>query len=173
MKIYSYSPITGEYLRSLDARKSPLDDSFLIPAHTTIHSPPDFDENEVAVFGGDTWILKPDYRNKIYYDTVTRACYEITEIGVKPDATWTDKDPVAYSSWNGNEWEVDLSIWLDTVVRAQRDEKLLACDYTMMPDYPIDQNKRGEWETYRMQLRDLPATLTAVTDSIPWPPAPD
>jgi len=42
-----------------------------------------------------------------------------------------------------------------------------------MPDYPIDQNKRGEWETYRMQLRDLPATLTAVTDSVPWPSMPE
>ncbi|BCS94881.1 hypothetical protein DSLASN_05130 [Desulfoluna limicola] len=73
---------------------------------------------------------------------------------------------------NDNEWIEDFERWINMAVRVQRDLKLEACDYIMMPDYPIDQSKRSEWEEYRKQLRDLPGTLTAVVEQIPWPLSP-
>lgn len=73
---------------------------------------------------------------------------------------------------NNNEWVEDLKLWLDTKVRPERDRRLVTCDYLMMPDYPIDADRKAAWETYRTQLRDLPTTLTTVADPIPWPLVP-
>lgn len=120
------------------------------------------------------------------YDSIIR-----TSDGVCIPCAKGNIDYMAYQQWiaDGNtpipaqpspchllnehdEWILDLNNWLDTVVRPDRDRRLKACDYLMMPDYPIDPSKRAVWEAYRAQLRDLPATLTAVTDSVAWPPSP-
>ena len=69
-------------------------------------------------------------------------------------------------------WAISLQLWLNTLVRPERNLRLAKCDYLLIPDNPIDAEKRNEWKTYRTLLRDLPATLTSVTDSIPWPPMP-
>jgi len=181
--IYNAEKNTGEYLQGQDysPRQNPMwapethspDDRWLYNPKTSSLQPPlETSEHEVAILENGEWVVKPDYREMVYYDTSTQERHEITELGVVPDSGWIEKEPPAYSKWNGNDWEDDLSLWLDNVVRPQRDAKLSACDYTMMPDYPIDQSKRAEWETYRGQLRDLPATLTAVTDSVLWPLVP-
>lgn len=50
-----------------------------------------------------------------------------------------------------NEW------WLERM-RNFRNQLLAACDWTQLPDAPVDQQ---EWATYRQTLRDFPATWTA------------
>ena len=47
--------------------------------------------------------------------------------------------------------------WVD--LKQTRNRKLLACDWTQMPDSPLSTSKRTEWATYRQSLRDIPNNL--------------
>jgi len=49
--------------------------------------------------------------------------------------------------------EAQDKAWED--LRRKRDDLLRQCDYIMMPDYPM--SDKSEWESYRQELRDLPA----------------
>lgn len=41
-------------------------------------------------------------------------------------------------------------------IRAERDRRITATDYLVMPDYPISQEKLEEIKVYRQALRDIP-----------------
>lgn len=43
------------------------------------------------------------------------------------------------------------------VLRAERDRRLAACDWTLTPDAPTD---KVAWTGYRQALRDLPETVS-------------
>lgn len=53
--------------------------------------------------------------------------------------------------------------------RAQRDTLLSQCDWTMMPDAPVE--NREAWRAYRAALRDIP-TQPGFPLDIEWPTAP-
>lgn len=53
-------------------------------------------------------------------------------------------------------------------VRAARNEKLSACDWTQLADAPID---KAAWATYRQALRDVPAQAGSPW-TITWPEQP-
>lgn len=57
------------------------------------------------------------------------------------------------------------------MIRARRDRLLSACDYIMMPDYPVD-DARANWASYRQALRDLPELWINDLANIVWPEAP-
>ena len=48
-------------------------------------------------------------------------------------------------------------------VRAERDKRITATDYLVMPDYPLDTDKLEEIKVYRQALRDIPQQL-----GFPW-----
>lgn len=48
-------------------------------------------------------------------------------------------------------------------VRAERDRRIAATDYLVMPDYPLDTDKLEEIKVYRQALRDIPQQL-----GFPW-----
>jgi hypothetical protein len=52
-------------------------------------------------------------------------------------------------------------------VRAERNEKLAECDWTQLPDAPVD---AAAWAAYRQQLRDI--TLQPDPFNIIWPTPP-
>lgn len=54
-------------------------------------------------------------------------------------------------------------------LRAMRKQKLSACDWTQVPDAPVDQ---AAWATYRQQLRDLPSNTVDPFNPI-WPTPPE
>lgn len=59
-------------------------------------------------------------------------------------------------------------------VRAERDRRITATDYLVMPDYPISQDKFEEIKVYRQALRDLPQQPGFPWDgpddpACPWP----
>lgn len=62
-------------------------------------------------------------------------------------------------------------------LRAERDRRVAASDYLMMPDYPLTDDSRVAVQTYRQELRDLPAMQGAPWDGggpeTPWPHKPD
>ena len=78
-------------------------------------------------------------------------------------------DPSKKPSWSAVQAQIDPEQW--KIVRFQRDKKLQACDWTVLPDVPMDAPKRTEWETYRQSLRDV----TSQTDpfNITWPTPPE
>ena len=56
------------------------------------------------------------------------------------------------------------------IVRAERNAKLAASDWTQLPDAPLTAEQKAQWATYRQELRDV----TAQPDpfNIVWPVAP-
>jgi ribosomal 50S subunit-recycling heat shock protein len=54
-------------------------------------------------------------------------------------------------------------------IRSDRNSRLLACDWTQLPDSTAN---KAAWATYRQALRDLPNTLTDPRDPVVWPQAP-
>lgn len=66
---------------------------------------------------------------------------------------------------------------LFTNLRTERDRRLAATDYLLMPDYPLSGDQRAAVQVYRQALRDLPAQPGAPWDGggegTPWPELPD
>lgn len=58
-----------------------------------------------------------------------------------------------------------------TYVRAERNKRLAACDWTLLPDCPLDSPTRLEWISYRQALRDI--TEQADPFDIAWPQEPE
>jgi len=56
-------------------------------------------------------------------------------------------------------------------LRKRRNALLTACDWTQVPDAPLDDAQREAWRVYRQALRDLPETGPLVPGGIVWPPA--
>ena len=60
-------------------------------------------------------------------------------------------------------------------LREERDEKLVASDWTQAPDHssPLSNAKKTKWTTYRQSLRDLPTTADMTKwPEITWPTEP-
>ena len=55
-----------------------------------------------------------------------------------------------------------LYLWDELLEK--RNNKLIASDWTQMPDSPLSDSKKAEWATYRQQLRDLPQQWPADVD---------
>ena len=56
-------------------------------------------------------------------------------------------------------------------VRADRDRKLAACDWTVLADSPLTTAKKTEWKTYRTALRDISAA-EGFPHTMEWPTEP-
>lgn len=56
-------------------------------------------------------------------------------------------------------------------IRAERDGKIAATDYLMMPDYPLPEEDRATVVAYRQALRDIP-TQDGFPREVVWPEAP-
>lgn len=68
MKMYHYSEITGEYFSEANAPEDPREPgNYHLPAHATFIEPPEAPDGMVAVFGGETWTIKPDQRGAEYW----------------------------------------------------------------------------------------------------------
>ena len=65
---------------------------------------------------------------------------------------------------------------LFTNLRTERDRRLTATDFLLMPDYPISGDQRAVVQTYRQALRDLPSQDGTPWDgggeATPWPELP-
>ena len=57
-----------------------------------------------------------------------------------------------------------------TSVRSDRNERLSACDWTQLPDSPLSNEQRIDWQVYRQALRDI--TTQESPFAIVWPEVP-
>lgn len=51
-----------------------------------------------------------------------------------------------------------IEVSLD-LIRMKRNELLGNCDFVLMPDYPLTNDKLSEWRIYRQALRDIITTI--------------
>ena len=56
-------------------------------------------------------------------------------------------------------------------IRLMRDIELKKCDWRVMPDSPLSDSKKAEWQTFRQALRDIPTQAGFPTD-VTWPTKP-
>ena len=56
-------------------------------------------------------------------------------------------------------------------IRAQRDALLASCDWTQMPDSPLDADTKAAYQTYRQELRDVPQQ-EGFPETVEWPELP-
>ena len=57
-------------------------------------------------------------------------------------------------------------------IRAQRNARLAATDWTQGADSPLSSSKKTAWATYRQELRDYPSTASKVAELGAWPTEP-
>ena len=57
------------------------------------------------------------------------------------------------------------------MVRMQRNQLLIDCDWTQLPDSPLSSADKTAWATYRQQLRDL-TSQTGFPWNVIWPSIP-
>jgi len=65
--------------------------------------------------------------------------------------------------------EIEAAAWV--ALRAERNRRLLASDWTQLPDVPLTSQQKQMWAAYRQALRDLPEN-TADPNNPVWPEAP-
>lgn len=92
----------------------------------------------------------------------TQNCTEGTPVLI--DGVWTRQWVVTDASANEIAARTDAQ-W--TSIRAERNAKLAACDWTQLPDAPVD---AATWAAYRQELRDI--TNQPDPFNITWPTEP-
>ena len=88
--------------------------------------------------------------------------YKINENGVLRDMTPEEKaeKQASDNAWqNGGALENALNN-----LRAERNGLLKDSDWTDLPNTPLTDEKKSEWQTYRTNLRDITDGLTTVEE---------
>jgi hypothetical protein len=65
---------------------------------------------------------------------------------------------------------------INNCIRPQRNQLLVASDWTQIADCPLDAAKKLEWATYRQSLRDFPESVDFDIDYfnlVVWPTKPE
>lgn len=99
------------------------------------------------------------------YPTVTRYQVAVRQGVIKTGDKWytnyvaVDQPPAVCASIDAEQ---------AAAVRATRNARLAACDWTQVADAPVDQSA---WATYRQQLRDISAQ-PGFPWTVDWPVAP-
>jgi len=123
--------------------------------------------------------------NAVIYDTSTGK--------VVSKLTVPDLDCLALNIQEGqdyiiSDWSGDLSLatvvdgevvegsptnQTESIARGMRDSLLSSSDWTQIPDSPLTETKKAEWQVYRQELRDLfnDFTYTNIEDVV-WPTQP-
>jgi len=91
------------------------------------------------------------------------------------DGEWKSRvsPPNKYSSWNGTDWVWSMDDLMRDV-RKIRTNLLYGCDWTQLPDSPLTDEVKLEWQQYRQELRDLQFVsndISSVND-VSWPTPP-
>ena len=102
-----------------------------------------------------------------------------TVIGPNPQVSLeTSEDPLVLKAVKDDEGTVSLvpdpakvqakldAAW--TFLRAERNRRLAATDWTQLADAHLSQEKKDAWAAYRQELRDLPDELTDPL-TVEWP----
>lgn len=127
--------------------------------------------------------LTADILDRLGYDPVLNGAdatvsgpYErSTRDGVEQiDGQWFTKfivGPVFADSDEETAYRTKIDNEIAASVRAERDRKLAACDWTVLTDSPLTTAEKTEWKTYRTALRDISAA-EGFPHTMEWPTEP-
>ena len=91
------------------------------------------------------------------------------------DNQWNTREerPGEYYVWENYSWNLDTNK-LAEAIRHERTNLLFSSDWTVMPDSPLTEAKKLEWQTYRQALRDVPQNNLNIThiNEVVWPTPP-
>ena len=180
---YCYAPDTGEYTGTDTCTPDPLESEkagapvWLLPANATLAAPDVTPQDKQALcWSGEAWELREDHRQKRDAGGVpiggTGTPYWLPGDAYGAGARYMDTiGPLPDNAVLTAPAKSTAQLWED--LRTERDNRLAQCDYLIMPDYPITEEKRTQVEAYRQALRDLPAQEGAPWDGggsqTPWP----
>lgn len=163
-QVYGYDRTTKEYTGPQSAPESPREPGvYLIPANSTEIEPPAAGEHQAACFVDGAWEIKADYRDEKYYSTADQSEHEIKELGVEPDAAWTQAKPTDSSAiWQDGAWVVPFA------VKQERKKAEILAYY----DHVMSQAKQGysggeidTWDIQRKGAADILAGNTSTTEA--------
>ena len=146
--IYLYNELSGEYMGEYIPQESPLNPGVYIYPHTYTAVPvPATVSDRVAIFSGDKWSTKPDYRGQQMYSQATWESQTIINIGPVP---------------------VGFSLEIDPFFAAKRDKiveinKAYQDAVSSMPNAPYN----TEATTWPKQEAEARAYLLSTTSSTP------
>ena len=103
-------------------------------------------------------------------DMATKPTPAPSQTAVPEDAP-TLVDDVWTLGWTVRDWTADEIASEAKATRRDRDELLAECDWTQIPDSPLDDSTKASWATYRTALRDI-STQTDFPTNVTWPTAP-
>lgn len=96
------------------------------------------------------------------------------------DTAWAQTYPEGFPRQNyagiGYRYDPIAQVFLPPVptwddIRAERDRRMLVCDWTQLPDAVLTFTEKGAWADYRQALRDVPQTYPT-PDAVIWPEVP-
>ena len=116
----------------------------------------------VVGFAPSNAVLMGDFQNFIKVDYPLEMDQETLGVTKDGDEYVFCVDPSKVQAKTAQAW---------TALRAERNARLAACDWTQMPDSPLSQAARASWADYRQSLRDLPENATDPTQ-VTWPVSP-
>lgn len=79
--------------------------------------------------------------------------------------------PVFANSDEETAYRTSIDNQVAASVRAERDRKLAACDWTVLTDSPLTTAKKTEWKAYRTALRNISAA-EGFPHTMEWPTEP-
>lgn len=91
------------------------------------------------------------------------------------DGEWKEREkaPNSLSTWNGSSWEWDIESLMPQV-RSARNVMLARSDWTQMPDSPLSEDVKLDWQIYREELRSLSFVQDDISNlqDVDWPEEP-
>ncbi|OCA53963.1 tail fiber assembly protein [Photorhabdus namnaonensis] len=181
IKVYHSNQITREFTNS-DIEYVMLGISLSAGAYPDAPElPKSPDEAVCRSVDGKCWEIRPDYRGKIAYDTLTREPIEITEIGELPNTLTFKKPPTDFDKWDGKEWVVDKDLLKAHQINEAKQKQatlLQQANYTISLlqdsvdlEMATDETRASllEWRKYRVLLTHT--DLNQAPD-VKWPEVP-
>lgn len=118
---------------------------------------------------GHAWALVADMPTEVEdhrgmaYNVETGAQVEHALLGPLPEHLTSLPWPGRFHVWTGTRWKLDAKAKREAAAQTERtwrNAAIEACDYLVMPDYPISAKQRTELYAYRQALRDWPQAGT-------------
>lgn len=180
-RYFYYDELTGEY--------SGWSDEFINvgvskPGNSTDVDPGDEVAGSIAVFSGDGWEWKADYRGDAVFSTEDGTASVVDYIGEIKKGFTAIAPGTTYDKWDGEKWVTDSEAQHTADVATAEGEKQsrsnLTNDYMNSKQWPgkaaLGRLKEAEKEQYNLWLDYLDALEAVDTSSAPdinWPESPE
>ncbi|KAA1172566.1 tail fiber assembly protein [Photorhabdus heterorhabditis] len=179
--VFNYDAITLEYLNSTDEH---LSVGIGLPANSCTDAPPDPQEGYVICRSSDltNWLIVPDYRGKIAYNTQTGKQQEIIELGELPEILTFKQPATDFDKWDDEKWVTDIEAQKNSQIeqvelqratlRQHANEAMTLLQYAVETEMASDAEKALllAWKKYLVLLSRVD---TSITPDIDWPQVPE